>query len=362
VAHTILDFLHQIPHEFLEEIVRFGLEMWHVRGAIKAQAKTNLKAMARRVIAQDPKRWQAAALRNRAGTARQIALIAGQMAGLPPRRAKHPKGMSPVQVRQYHRRQQARGRVPGRVQQRRSRESELEVELDRASRELEGAEPFWTRVTPIPGIGTKMGHELLTQEAMKGLTELTKDDRYNIETGVIRPDRGGRSYWKFPRAALAGLKAEAQPSHSLRPTPSTTASEAMRLIQKRFAGLHRRAMLAPTRKHAMEWLGEALHLLQDSYSSAHTERAGGTGRIRNIRVFFVRADWPPRSRAPLEHNAPSDPRDDIWESFGRLRPQAAAAIRASRAFLAMALRHLKNRFLPTNKVDLQAFIQQYLAM
>jgi hypothetical protein len=38
--------------------------------------------------------------------------------------------------------------------------------------------------------------------------------------------------------------------------------------------------------------------------------------------------------------APSDPRDDVY-LHGALRLEARAAIRASRAFLKMALRHLR---------------------
>jgi hypothetical protein len=202
---------------------------------------------------------------------------------------------------------------------------------------------------------------VLTRRAMAGLG-LRPPDPYHIETGVIRPDRGGRSYWKFPRSALDSLKAAAQPSHSLRPTPSSTVAAALRLIQLRFAGLHRRAMLEPPtrRKQALEWLGEALHLLQDSFSSAHVERAGGTGRIRHIRAFFIRAGWPPLSRAPHEHNAPSDPRDDIYVG-GALRPEARAAIAASRAFLVMALRHLRAPRSARNGPELVAFIARYLS-
>jgi hypothetical protein len=362
-GHAILDFLHAIPHDFLDEIVRYVFELWHVRVTLKAQAREKVKGAARAIIRQDPRRWTAAAIRNRGGTARQIALIAGPMAGLTTTvRRKHPKGMSPVQVRQYHRRQQARGRVPGRAQQRgKSRELELEFALDVAARQLEAPEPFWTRVTPIPGIGNKEGHEILTRDAMKGLADLKPGDPYNILTGVIRPDRGSRSYWSFPRAAITGLKASAQPSHSLRPTPSSSVAAAMRLIQARFAGLHSRALGAATRREACEWLGEALHLLQDSYSSAHTERAGGTGRIRTIRVFFIRVGWPPRSKAPSEHNAPSDPRDNVYAG-GALRPEASAAVRASRAFLIMALRHLKTPRSPRNRTELLAFIRRYLSM
>jgi hypothetical protein len=242
---------------------------------------------------------------------------------------------------------------------RRQKESELAAELESAAFELEGAEPFYTKVTPIPGIGNKEGHEILTRVAMRGLP-LSVAEKSAVELGVIRPDRGGRSYWNFPRAALGSLKAAAQPAHSLRPTPATTVPAALRLIRARFAGLHARAMRATKRSTALEWLGEALHLLQDSFSSAHVERIGGTGRIRHIRAFFIRFGWPPLSRAPHEHGAPSDSRDDVY-LHGALRREAVAAIRASRAHLIMALRHLRAPRAPGNTRELHAFMNRHLS-
>jgi len=232
------------------------------------------------------------------------------------------------------------------------------VRLEHASQELE-AEPFWTKVTPIPGIGNKEGHEILTPAAMSGLG-LSPADQYAVELGVVRPDRGGRSYSNFPRSAVESLKAAAQPAHALRPTPTSTVAAALRLIQARFAGLYARAMNAGTRRAALEWLGEALHLLQDSFSTAHVERVRGTGPIRRIRAFFIRFGWPPLSRAPHEHNAPSDTRDNVY-SNGALRPEAAAAIHASRTFLQMALRHLQSPRSPAHAGELRRFSSQYLS-
>jgi len=280
-------------------------------------------------------------------------------APIPPVLVERRKGMSRRQVQQYHRRQQARGFVPGRSRQTKLYR-ELEFALEQAAHELEAPEPFFTRVTPIPGIGNKEGHEILTRIAMRGLP-LSAADQSAILLGVIRPDRGGRSYWNFPRSALESLKARAQPSHSLRPTPSSTVATALRLIRARFVRLYLRAMRASNRRTALQWVGEAMHLLQDSFSSAHVERAGGIGRIRHIRAFYVRFGWPPLSRAPHEHRAPSDPRDDVYLR-GALRPQARAAVRASRDFLTMALRHLRAPRSPRNVVELRAFMSRYLSM
>jgi hypothetical protein len=343
-----------LPTDIKQEIQRTAMLLWQMRGNSLYRFLAALAGL----YAQNPLGWQQALLANRAGATHQLAMLAGRAARLPARGAVGQQGLSDVRVREFHRRQRARGFVPGRSRQT-GLYRELEREIDSASHELEGAETFYTKVTPIPGIGNKEGHEILTRVAMRGLP-LTAADQSALLLGVLRPDRGGRSYWNFPRSALESLKAAAQPAHALRPTPSSTVSAALRLIRARFADLHRRAMRATRRSTAMEWLGEALHLLQDSYSSAHVERVGGTGRIRYIRAFFIRLGWPPLSRAPHEHNVPSDPRDDVY-LHGALRPEARAAIRTTRAFLLMALRHLRAPRSPRNRVELRAFMSRYLS-
>jgi hypothetical protein len=358
VYQTVSEAWRSLPPDVKNAITSQGKQIWDLRGAYLARFLATLNA----VFFQNPAGWQQMWRNNRAAAARQMAMMAGQMAGLRARRVTHPPGMSPTQVRGYHRRQRQRGRIPGQNRQtRRQREMELELELagQALEQELEQPESFYTRVTPIPGIGNAEGHEILTRRAMSGLG-LSAADRSAIELGVIRPDRGGRSYWNFPGAAIGAMAASAQPAHSLRPTPAASSAAALSLIQRQFAALHRNAMTAPTRQVALEWLGEALHLLQDSYSAAHTERAGGTGRIQKVRAFFIRVGWPPRSTAPGEHNAPSDTRDDVF-SGGALRPQASAAITASRDFLVMALRHLGRPGSPSNAGELAAFIGRYLS-
>jgi hypothetical protein len=355
VIGQVQDAWRSLPPDIKQEIQRRAMLLWQIRGGYLNRFLAALAGL----YAQNPSGWQQALLGNRVGATHQLAVLAGRMARLPARSATVQRGLSDVRVRQFHRRQQARGFVPGRNRQT-GLYRELELEIDRASHELEGAETFYTKVTPIPGIGNKEGHEILTRVAMRGLP-LTAAEQSAVLLGVIRPDRGGRSYWNFPRSALESLKATAQPAHALRPTPSSTVPAALRLIRARFAGLHRRAMRATSRSTALEWLGEALHLLQDSFSSAHVDRVGGTGRIRHIRAFYIRLGWPPLSRAPHEHNAPADPRDDVY-LHGTLRPEARAAIRASRAFLILALRHLRAPRSRRHGIELRAFMSRYLSM
>jgi hypothetical protein len=355
VIQTAGEISRSLPPDLKQEILRRAKLMWMIRGAHTARFMVMVQAL----WGRDPAGWTQAMMRNRGATAQQLAAQAGPMAGLQARRTPSSRGFSNAQVRQFHRRQQARGYVPGRNRQI-GIYRELEHELEVASHELESGEGFWTKVTPIPGIGNKEGHEILTRIAMRGLP-LSAAERDALLLGVIRPDRGGRSYWNFPRSALDSLKAAAQPAHSLRPTPATSVAAALRLIQGRFARLYLRALRAASRTTALEWIGESMHLLQDSFSSAHVERIGGSGRIRNIRVFFIRLGWPPLSRAPHEHNAPSDDRDNVYAS-GALRPEAGAAARASRVLLVMALRHLRAPRSPGVRSELRAFIRRYLSM
>ena len=355
IVPQIRDAWTALPPDLKQAIFERGQLMWQMHGGPAfARFVTAVKVL----VLRNPALWLPALRQNPGAATSQLALQAGQMAGLARRQQTRPRGMSDVQVRQFHRRQLGRGIVPGRNRQFRP-SREFELELDVAARELEQAEPFYTRVTPIPGIGSKEGHEILTRAAMSSLP-LSAADRSAIELGVIRPDRGGRSYWNFPASAVGSFAASAQSAHSLRPTPSSSVAYALSLIRSRFITLYQNAMVAPSRTSAMEWLGEALHLLQDSFSSAHVERAGGTGPIRYIRAFFVRFGWPPRSTAPTEHNAPSDPRDDVFVG-GALRPEAHAAVIASRAFLDMALRHLSAPGSPSNSGELATFMSRYLS-
>jgi hypothetical protein len=117
----------------------------------------------------------------------------------------------------------------------------------------------------------------------------------------------------------------------------------------------------------MGWTGEALHLIQDSYSPAHTERVIGTGRrrpIKYIRYYKVGVvPTRPSSRgAPLEHHVPKDPRDHVLGPGGRLKPEAVAATAASRQFLEMMRSHLASPRSPSNRAELTRFMNDHLIL
>lgn len=263
-------------------------------------------------------------------------------------------GFQPPQVRTYHQRQYARGFVPGRNRQA-GIYREMETELELASHELENGEGFWTKVNPLSfGPGSKEGHEILTRSAMSGFP-LSASEQDALLYGVIRPDRGGRSYLSFPIAARAAYAPASQAAHSLRATPSTSTAAALATIQAKFRTLYGTALASATRLDALGWLGEAMHLLQDSFSTAHVDRVGLTGRLRRIMAFYL------GSSAPAEHGSPWDNRDDVYGSAG-LKAEAVGAINASRDLLAMFFRHSAAPGSPAIGAEVNAFIARHLSM
>src|SRR5215469_15005586 len=77
-------------------------------------------------------------------------------------------------------------------------ENALHMAASELEFETQEGEPFYTRVQPIPHLpGYEEGHEVLARMAASGF--LTGTDLNSLVLGVIRPDRGGASYWKFPR-------------------------------------------------------------------------------------------------------------------------------------------------------------------
>ena len=164
------------------------------------------------------------------------------------------------------------------------------------------------------------GHETITRRAAGPLVaagRLTPGDVAALVAGVRSVDEN-----------LAGLVLPSlQRQHFLRATLCQPVRQAYR---EAIARLHDRFEAAVRARGAQRFhlAGEALHLLQDSYSAAHTERIGHTGAIRFIRFYGVRG-----KRAPDEHQLVGDKRDLIAVATGA----ASAAQRASTAFLHLLL-------------------------
>ena len=133
VVHQALDVLHALPEDVRDGAIEYGRTALHLRGVLF----TRFVAMLTTIFFGNPQAWSQAIARSPAAAARQLAIAAGRAVGASPRRVTHPPGMSPVQVRQYEKRQRGRGYVPGRNRQRgRQREMELEFELGLAANTL----------------------------------------------------------------------------------------------------------------------------------------------------------------------------------------------------------------------------------
>ncbi len=239
-------------------------------------------------------------------------------------------------------------------------EGEFEWETNEQSHNS-SAEAFATRVLP----GLPEGHEVLTRAAAAPFAGVNLPA---LLQGVIRPDRGGSSYWNFPLSALHVTDPAEQRRHALRRAAGTSTAGAVGEIRSWLETLYGRAMAAGAgTPAAFGWIGEALHLIQDSYSQAHTERAygagpGGAHLIRKVRFYDYNVIPPRRTVGPGEHNFPSDERDGIRWGNGALKWEATVAIEASRAYLAMMLRHLASPAAPSNRVELSLFLDKHVAV
>ena len=78
-----------------------------------------------------------------------------------------------------------------------------------------------------------------------------------------------------------------QRRHILRSSHCHPLRDSLSEARNQLVLLHRRALTSRSRQEAMGWLGEALHLIQDSYSNAHTQRqiTSGIQPIVYIRFY-----------------------------------------------------------------------------
>jgi|KBSMisStandDraft_5_1062788.scaffolds.fasta_scaffold11345_2 hypothetical protein len=218
-------------------------------------------------------------------------------------------------------------------------------ELESSYGEFESGADHFVVETRMPGgiVLAPRGHEVLTRSAAAGLT-LTRAEIDALVEGVRRVDT------VFP---TRHFDPNEQKRHALRRARCTSMAVALSEIRNHFILLHSRALRATTRLDAMRWIGEALHLLQDSFSEAHTARTfratGAPHPIRFIRFFGLQG-----LPAPVEHQVfpMPDPRDLITVG-GRLRPAAAHSVVASKEFLSLMLRHLSRPTLPVRPTMLR---------
>jgi len=247
--------------------------------------------------------------------------------------------------------------------------------------ETQKADQFVTQMN-LGVTRTKEGHEILTRivaddvgRSMPGV----RIDRDALLRGVTRPDKGTGSVVDSGRSIVHSVDADQQKRHSLRTTFNQSTGDALAEIQvflRKLQGDALDASLAGNPAAAFEYIGEALHLIQDSYSRAHTERlnintVNAPHPIRKIRFFGFVGHRP--SRYPDEHQVIGysfhvpfgDPRDDIHNDDGSLKPEAQVAINASREFLILMLGQIARRPQPPyqglERSELQAFIDWHLS-
>lgn len=208
----------------------------------------------------------------------------------------------------------------------------------------------WFIDTRISTAKTPAGHEILTERAARGVIT-NRPDLTALIDGTRRPDLADPN---------DHIKLGEQRRHFLR-SMNQTSLNAWSAATNHLRTLHQSMMASTSRADELRFIGEALHLIQDSFAPAHVERDPRSGDILNIRVYDPKA-------APGEHVFLTDPRDAIFTA----RPPTALALGAREAitagqeYLKMALMHLQLKQLPfvapaqQTKRDLNAFIGRRL--
>lgn len=213
-----------------------------------------------------------------------------------------------------------------------------------------------------------LGHETLNLRAARGL-RISSSELVALNQGVRRVDTEKLSNH---------FKPTQQRRHALRRYKCQRQEEALKEVRQQLTELHAQALRASKRESAFVWIGEALHLIQDSYSPAHTEReASGKGAIKLIRYYNIDGrSYPQEHRVfPMRQPGrypllplPVDVRDYIGQPGSILA--AASAVTASQGFLKMMLYHLES--LPPGlscaswntkrRKDLMAFMNRFLVL
>jgi hypothetical protein len=203
-------------------------------------------------------------------------------------------------------------------------------------------EQFWSDFTGR-GIGLIKGHEKITDSALRA-TGLTAHRALLIE-GVQRPDRA------------PSLPAAEQKRHALRGSPCQLTRSALVDIRSHLLMLHRRIVAAGGGRDSWLYAGEALHLIQDSYSPAHTERALGSLNP----IIYIRSYRHGVFVGPTEHIYPVDYRDYV--KFPSSKPWVARALTVSKEYLNLVKSQLAGGIAPAlGRADLIRFMNRHFVL
>ncbi len=194
---------------------------------------------------------------------------------------------------------------------------------------------------------SKEGHEWLTRAAAKGFS---KAEVAALTKGVRAPDVNG--------PITNHVKLKEQRRHALRQTLTQKTRPALAEAVGHLHKLHGHALAQRNRSKQLETIGEALHLIQDSFSPAHVERK--RRKVKKLRNYGP-ANWV----KPWEdnHGFPMDSRDNPRDKKGKLNGAAREAVTASAAYLAIVVRHIGNPpSAASRKKDLDGFTGKWLSM
>jgi len=223
-------------------------------------------------------------------------------------------------------------------------------EIRRFQRELgqeaEGSEAFST--DPIPGISD--GHTSLTRQIAAEIG-LKTDEVTALVVGSAKPDRD------YPVNDPRSLDECEQRRHALRGRLCQEVGAALQDVRGHLTKLYKKA-LATSGTPQFGLIGEALHLIQDSYSPAHTEREQFFGLTRPGAIVYIRVWHPTSPGYPTEHGWPADLRDrlHLQSSSGK------AASTATRDFLQMVVGHIAKPGAPENEAQFAAFMNRHLVL
>jgi hypothetical protein len=125
-----------------------------------------------------------------------------------------------------------------------------------------------------------------------------------------------------------------QKQHALRRTRSQDWRQALQEIVEYMRALHRAFLSTGDARTRLRRIGAALHLIQDSYCPAHTDRSEARC-LRYIRNYGGQdTALYERSGAGREHRFPTDPRDNVHAHPG----EARNAVDASQQYLQIAFK------------------------
>ncbi|MBZ5701862.1 MAG: hypothetical protein LAN84_08440 [Acidobacteriia bacterium] len=156
---------------------------------------------------------------------------------------------------------------------------------------------------------------------------------------IIAGNRSVDLGWYGTGTAFA-FKEEEQRRHSLRRNYGQNIADALCDIVGSLRAQHRGILAEANPLERMRKIGQALHLVQDSYSPAHTQRRSDSAWcIEYIRNFG-------RGGLPLvgsdkEHRVPSDERDKI--AYAKSKGAARKAEDSSRRYLQIVLKAIVGR-------------------